>query len=461
MSRYAVNNPNTGITEEEFPTLRKEEIPQVIDTAWQAYEEWRRTPIAERRRLMFRFGELCEENATELARIAGQEMGKPLADGKTEVANVAAHARWFGENAKSLLAPTQLAVSDGVQTYVRHDPLGVLLGIMPWNFPYSQIARFALPQIMVGNTILMKQAGICPRSSARFAELLREAGFPAGVYQNIYLDTADTETVLADFRVKGVSLTGSEAAGSAVASLAGKHLKRSLMELGGNDPMVVLDAADVAAVAEKAVRLRTFNAGQVCTSNKRIIVLANIYDEFLAAAKEAIAKIRVGAFDEDIDMGPLSSIGARDEVVQRVAQAVAEGATLHYGGVALDRPGAYMLPALLTDVPEEQDISCNELFGPVVVIYRARDEEDALRLANATKYGLQSSVWSEDIDRAERFAAQINAGMTIINNHRESGPEWPFGGINNSGYGREEAVWGLHAFTNEHAIRVHKTAQVN
>ncbi|WP_058120621.1 aldehyde dehydrogenase family protein [Actinobaculum massiliense] len=455
MSTYAVKNPNTGETEEIFETLARQEIPNVIGKAWDAYESWRQTPLEERAKVLEAFGDLLEENADELAHISGREMGKPLKDGRAEIATVVAHARWFARHSAQHLAPTELDVSDGVKTYVRHDPIGVLLGIMPWNFPYSQIARFALPQLMVGNAILMKQAGICPVSSAKFAELLQRAGLPEGVYQNIYLDTEDTEEVLQDFRVKGFSLTGSEAAGASVAAIAGKHLKRSLLELGGNDPMMVLDSSDVAKVAREAVRVRTFNAGQVCTSNKRIIVMDDIYDEFVAAAKEAIAQVRVGAFDEDIDMGPLSSIEARDEVLARVERAVDDGATLHFGGKKLDRPGAYMSPALLTDVPEDQDIAVNELFGPVVVIYRAKDEDDALRLANSTEYGLQSSVWSEDLEKAEAFAARVVAGMTIVNLHRESGPEWPFGGVNRSGYGREEERWGLLAFTNEHAIRVH------
>ncbi|MDY5131502.1 aldehyde dehydrogenase family protein [Actinotignum timonense] len=354
------------------------------------------------------------------------------------------------------MEPTTLDAGDGIPTYVLHQPLGVLLGIMPWNFPYSQIARFVLPQLMVGNTILMKQAEICPRSSAAFEALLREAGLPDGVYQNIYLDIADTEKVLADPRVKGVSLTGSERAGSSVAQLAGKYTKRSLLELGGNDAMVVLGASDITAVARAAVRTRVFNAGQVCTSNKRIIVLDSVFEEFLAAARAEIASIVVGPYDDPAtDMGPLSSIAARDEVVRRVASAVAAGAHRHYGGHKIDRPGAFMTPALLTDIPADHDIARNELFGPVVALYRAADEEAALKLANSTAYGLQSSVWSQDLEKAQRFAARLAAGMTIINKHRESAPTWPFGGINRSGYGREEGAWGLRAFTNEHAVRVH------
>lgn len=412
--------------------------------------------MAERSAVLERFADLVEAEADRLARIIGREMGKPLSDGRAETGTLAKHARWFARNSSDVLADTVIDASDGVRTYVKHDPLGVLLGIMPWNFPYNQIARFALPQLMVGNAILMKQASICPVSSAEFQNLLECAGLPEGVYTNIYLDSSDVEAVLTDFRVKGFSITGSESAGASVAAIAGANMKRSVLELGGNDPMVILDAADVPAMAEKAVRLRLFNAGQVCTSPKRIIVDSAIYDEFMEAAKAVIATIKVGPFDaEGTDMGPVSSIEARDEVVERVAQAVRDGAILHYGGAAIDRPGAYMEPALLTDVGLDQDISCDELFGPVVVVYQAADEADALRIANATEYGLQSSVWSQDVEKAERFAHKINAGMTLVNAHRESSPEWPFGGINRSGYGREESAWGLTLFTNEHAFRIH------
>lgn len=457
MSNYEVHNPNTGEVQERFESLKRDEIPAVIDRSHEAFLRWSQTPISERSGVLERFADLVDAEADRLARIIGREMGKPLKDGLAETGTLAAHARWFAKNSADILADTPIDTSDGVTTYVKHDPLGVLLGIMPWNFPYNQIARFVLPQLMVGNAIIMKQASICPVSSAEFASLLSRAGLPEGVYTNAYLDSADVDAVLTDFRVKGFSITGSEAAGSSVASIAGANMKRSVLELGGNDPMVILDAPDVEAMAEKAVRLRLFNAGQVCTSPKRIIVDASIYDEFVEAAKAAIARVTVGPFDApDTDMGPLSSIEARDEVVERVHKAVKDGATLHFGGHAIDRPGAYMAPALLTDVSLDQDISCTELFGPVVVVYKAQDEADALRIANATEYGLQSSVWSSDVAKAERFAHKIHAGMTLVNAHRESSPEWPFGGINRSGYGREESRWALTAFTNEHAFRIHE-----
>ncbi|MFT0846569.1 aldehyde dehydrogenase family protein [Actinomycetaceae bacterium L2_0104] len=459
MTTYAVHNPNTGEVQEQFETLTKDQIPGVISQAHEGFREWSGTPMERRGEVLRNFADIAESEADRLAGIVGREMGKPLKDGRSEISSLVKHARWFADHSAAFLEPTRIDTSDDVKTYVTHDPLGVLLGIMPWNFPFNQIARFALPQLMVGNAILMKQASICPVSSAEFQSLLERAGLPSGAYTNIYLDTEDVEEVLSDFRVKGFSLTGSEKSGASAAAIAGKYMKRSVLELGGNDPMIVLDAADVVAMAEKAVELRLFNSGQVCTSPKRIIVHSDIYEEFVAAAKDAISRVKVGPYDEDgVDMGPLSSISARDEVVERVARAVDDGATLHFGGGKIDRPGAYMTPALLTDVGLDQDISCSELFGPVVVVYRAESDDDALRIANSSEQGLQSSVWSQDIERAERLARQVQTGMTLVNAHRESSPEWPFGGINRSGYGREESEWGLKLFTNEHAFRIHESA---
>jgi succinate-semialdehyde dehydrogenase/glutarate-semialdehyde dehydrogenase len=302
----------------------------------------------------------------------------------------------------------------------------------------------------------MKQASICPVSSQLFEELLERAGLPSGVYQNIYLNSSDAEEVLKDPRVKGVSLTGSEAAGASVAQLAAKYMKKSVLELGGNDPFVVLDSSDVPGLAKQAVQLRLSNSGQVCTSPKRFIVVDELYDDFVAETVKAVEATKVSDFDDpEVGMGPLSSEGARDECVQRLRQAVDDGATLHTGGQALQRPGWFMAPAVLTDVDPDSDLGREEFFGPAVIVYRAKDEEDALRQANDTDYGLMSSVWTDDLEKGRRFAERVEAGMTLVNSHMDSSPEFPFGGINRSGYGRENAQWALQQFTNEHLIRVH------
>lgn len=456
MSTYAVTNPNTGQVEETFDSLTPDQIPGILDTAHQGFLTWRDTPITERAAILTAAADIFESRTEELAAVIGREMGKPQKQAETEVAKVAATARWYAKNGPDHLEPTPLPDAEGAdETYVRHDPLGVLLGIMPWNFPYNQIARFTLPNLIVGNAVLMKQAAICPRSSQLFQEILEEAGLPRGVYTNLYLNTEDTELIIQDFRVKGISLTGSEKAGASVAGLAAKHLKRSVLELGGNDPAVVLDTDDVGELAQKLVKLRTTNAGQVCTSPKRLIVLDEIYDEFVQTAKSAVDAVKVGpADDPDTDMGPLASEGARDEVVQRIQQAAKDGATVHTGGEKLDRDGWFMSPALITDIDPDSDLGCNELFGPAVMVYRAKDEDQALKLANGTQYGLMASVWTTDSEKGRAFAEKINAGMTFVNTHMDSSPQFPFGGINNSGYGRENAQWALREFTNERLVRL-------
>lgn len=457
MSTFAVTNPNTGEVEETFDSLTEEQLKDVVDRADAAYQDWSQRSYGERGEILNRFADLFEARQEELAEIVGHEMGKPKPQTIAEVKKVAATARWYAEHAEEFLSPTELHPSDGVSTVVKHDPLGVLLSIMPWNFPYNQLARFALPNLMVGNAIIMKQAAICPKSSQALADLLVEAGLPEGVYTNVHMDSSDAKVVLGDPRVKGFSLTGSEKAGAAVAGIAAKHLKRSVLELGGNDPLIVLDTDDVEALAKKAVSLRLANAGQVCTSPKRFIVLKDIYDEFVAAAKKAVEATVVGDYDaEDTDMGPLSSESARDELVESVQQAVKDGATLHCGGEKLDRPGWFMSPALITDAPLDSDMGCREMFGPIVNIFKAEDEEDAIRIANDTPYGLMGSVWSKDVERARRVGERVQVGMLQINAHMESGPEFPFGGINLSGYGREGAQWALREFTNEKTFRVHE-----
>ncbi|MCS4593942.1 aldehyde dehydrogenase family protein [Brevibacterium sediminis] len=456
MSKFAVTNANTGEVEEEFASVPKEEIPSYIDRAHEAHLAWKETPLHERAAILRKFADLVDENADEMTDIIGREMGKIKKQGLGEVDKVARTARWMADNAATHLSTTHLAAAGAASSYVEHQPLGVLLGIMPWNFPYNQIARFVLPNLMVGNTIIMKQASICPKSSQYFENLLTEAGLPRGVYQNIYLDSSHAEEVLKDFRVKGFSLTGSEGAGASVAAIAAKYYKRAVLELGGNDPAVVLDSKDVASVAQKLVGIRLANAGQVCTSPKRMIVVDELYDEFVAEAVKAAEAMKISDFDDpEVGMGPVSSEGARDEIIEMIEKAVADGATLHTGGKKLDRPGWFMSPAVLTDIDPHSDLGCNELFGPAVMIYRAKDEEDALRLANDSEYGLMSSVWTDDLEKGQEFGKKINAGMTLINSHMESGPEYPFGGINRSGYGRENAQWAFQAFTNEHLIRVH------
>lgn len=454
MSTYALTNANTGEVEQTFESLAAEEIPGVIDTAHAAFMQWRHKTVAERADLLARAADIFVQRKGELAEIIGREMGKPAGEAGMEIDLVVSIFKWYATEGSAFLEDSPLEAQGAPVNFVRHDPLGVLLGVMPWNFPYYQLARFAAPNLLVGNTILMKQASICPVSSAAFEDVLLQAGFPLGVYQNLYLNSGDVEKVLEDFRVKGVSLTGSERAGASVAAAAAKNLKKSVMELGGNDPAIVLEDVNVERVARTLAALRFANAGQICASPKRVIVVEDIYDKFVEVAKAATEAIKVGdASDPATQMGPLSSEGARDEAVERIAQAVADGATLHTGGQKLDRPGWFMSPALLTDVAFDADLSCNELFGPALVVFKVKDEAAAVKLANASEYGLQASVWTGDMDRGLALADKIEAGMVLVNQHVVTQADLPFGGINKSGYGRELTQWGLLEFTNEKLIR--------
>ena len=384
-------------------------------------------------------------------------MGKPLKAAIGEIKLVAKIYRWYAENGSELLENESVPLHGADKSFVEYRSIGALLGIMPWNFPYYQVARFAAPNLLLGNTILLKHAQICPESNLACEQILKDAGLVEHAYQALFVDTDDIESVIADKRIKGVSLTGSERAGTAVAAQAAKHIKKSVLELGGNDPMVVLDTDDVAGVAKAAVRNRLSNSGQVCTSNKRIIVLESLYDEFVKHAVEFTKNTKVGTYDDpENHMGPLSSVGARDEVVERIQKAVKDGATLHCGGEKLDRDGAFMSPAVLTDIPEGSDLACNELFGPAVMIYKAKDDAHAIEIANDTDFGLSASVWGADVERATKVADQLDAGMIAVNEFSSTQPDLPFGGIKRSGYGRELGKWGLFEFANVCLRRISK-----
>ncbi|MBV7435396.1 NAD-dependent succinate-semialdehyde dehydrogenase [Cardiobacteriaceae bacterium TAE3-ERU3] len=449
MSTYQVKNPNTGEKGEVYPSLNSAEIERAIEQAEAAYVELNKQSIAERAAVLKKAGDLYDERAEELAHIIGREMGKPLKAAIGEIKLVADIYRWYAEKGPELLENESLPLHGADKSFVEYRPIGALLGIMPWNYPYYQVARFAAPNLLLGNTILLKHAQICPESSMACEQILTDAGLLQHAFQSVFVEVEDVESIIADKRIKGVSLTGSERAGTAVAAQAAKHIKKSVLELGGNDPMVVLDTDDVAGVAKAAVRNRLSNSGQVCTSNKRIIVLESLYDEFVKHAVEFTKNTKVGTYDDpETKMGPLSSVGARDEVVERIQKAVKDGATLHCGGEKLDRAGAFMSPAVLTDIPEGSDLACNELFGPAVMIYKAKDDAHAIEIANDTDFGLSASVWGADVARATKVADQLNAGMIAVNEFSSTQPDLPFGGIKRSGYGRELGKWGLFEFAN-------------
>ncbi|WP_293822684.1 NAD-dependent succinate-semialdehyde dehydrogenase [uncultured Corynebacterium sp.] len=453
---FAIENPSTGKSEDKFERIDDVQRDDILDRSTAAYDAWRGTRIEERAAVLSRAADLYEERIDELADHIGREMGKLTRWAKAEVQIVADIYRYYAEHAHELLADEYLPAQNADKTVVRKEPIGPLLGIMPWNFPYYQVARFAAPNLLLGNTIVLKHASICPLSSQACQDILEEAGLPKDVYINIYASGSQMDAFVADKRIKGVSLTGSEAAGAAVAKTAGENYKKSVLELGGNDPFLVIDDENLEWVLDQFNLIRMYNTGQACNAPKRLIVLEDFYDRTVEYLEKKIGDMKVGTYDdENADIGPLSSIGARDEIVERLEKAAANGdAKIRVGGKKIDREGAYMEPALLTDVDPSADVGCNEIFGPVAIVYKAKDVEEAIEIANNSEYGLSSSVWGTDLDAAFEVANQLNDGMTFVNEASVTAAGLPFGGVNRSGYGRELARWGVGEFVNEHLYRV-------
>jgi succinate-semialdehyde dehydrogenase/glutarate-semialdehyde dehydrogenase len=440
---YAVLDPRTGETVSTFPVATDEEISQAVAAAAEAHRSWGRTSPAQRAAVVRRVGELHVERADELARIIEREMGKPHEEGVGEVEYAASIYQYYADNAEAFLADEPIEVTSGPGTaLVRRASVGTVLGIMPWNFPYYQVARFAGPNLVTGNTVLLKHAPQCPESAAAIQQIFRDAGAPEGVYVNIYASNEQIETIIAEPSVRGVSLTGSERAGQAVAAIAGRHLKKVVLELGGSDPFIVLSTDDVGATAEAAVAARMENTGQACNAAKRIIVLDALYDDFVGAFQEKLLAAGPPA--------PLSSPRAAEHLADQVERAVAQGAQLATAG---ERDGAWFPAGVLTDVRPDNEVYSQELFGPVAQVYRVRDEAEAVELANDTPYGLGSYVFTTDPEQALRVADALDTGMVFINGVGAEGPELPFGGTKRSGFGRELGRLGMDEFVNKKLIR--------
>ncbi|MFJ6113099.1 aldehyde dehydrogenase family protein [Agrococcus sediminis] len=453
MSEYRVTDPYTGQVVKEFPTATDEEIRAAIERADAAYEPWRTTPMAERAAILGRAADAFASRSRELAEIIRTEMGKPLGQGIAEAEFSGEIVQYYVDNAEAFLADEVLEVRSGVDARIRKSAQGVILGIMPWNFPYYQVARFAFPNLMLGNTVLLKHAPQCPWSATAIAEILAEAGLPAGAYENIFATNEQiADIVIPDPRVRGVSLTGSERAGAAVAEVAGRHLKKVVLELGGSDPFVVLSADDMDAVVQAAVDTRLENSGQSCNASKRFIVLDELYDDFASRLGAAIAAVPVGEpGDEDALVGPLSSQAAAERLRQQTASAVAEGAEVLAG--SLDDGGdARVAPALLGGVTEQMQAYREELFGPVGTVYRAKDVDDAVRIANGTPFGLGARVWCTDPELALAVADRLDAGMVSINGAGSEDVDMPFGGTKRSGFGRELGPHGMEEFMNKKLV---------
>jgi succinate-semialdehyde dehydrogenase / glutarate-semialdehyde dehydrogenase len=452
---YAVTDPSTGTVLETFPTATDGEVLAAVAAAHEAFLHWRTVPVAERARRVKRAGELFAERADELAAIITREMGKRLAEARGELGIVAAIFDYYGTEGSAMLADIEFTPRSGGRALIQKRPVGALLGIMPWNYPLYQVARFAAPNLVLGNTVLIKHAPSCPASARAIAEVLDEAGLPAGTYMNLYAATSQTELIISDDRIQGVSLTGSERAGAAVAEIAGRHLKKVVLELGGSDPLIVLDSDDVAATAKAAFKSRLSNTGQACNSPKRMIVMDAVYDEFVREISALARSLVPGdPADPATTIAPMSSAAAADEIVQQIADAVEHGASLHTGGERLEGPGAFVSPAVLTDVTPDMRVFHEELFGPAIVVYRVRSENDAVALANNSAYGLGASVFSADEERAVALADRLECGMVFINQAPDSEPDLPFGGIKKSGFGRELGPWGMDEFANLKLVRI-------
>jgi succinate-semialdehyde dehydrogenase / glutarate-semialdehyde dehydrogenase len=454
MSMYAVVDPATGETVKEYPTITDDELRDAIARADGAHREWSQTStVADRAALVRRVGELHTERRKELAEIIAAEMGKPIGQARGEIAFCASIYEFYADNAEALMAdePIELMGGEG-SAVVRRSSLGVLLGIMPWNFPYYQVARFAGPNLIIGNTILLKHAPQCPQSAEAMQQMFDDAGFPDGAYVNIYATNEQIEWVIADPRVRGVSVTGSERAGAAVAEIAGRNLKKVVLELGGSDPFIVLGTDNLDETVEAAVEARLDNAGQSCNAAKRMIVIDELYEPFLEKFTSALTARKSGdPRERETDVGPLSSQLAADRLEDQVQRAVAQGATVVAGG---KRNGNFFEPTVLTDITPENDIYREELFGPVAQVYRVRSEEEAVALANDTPFGLGSYVMTTDPEQAARVADQIDAGMVYVNIVGADSAELPFGGTKRSGFGRELGRYGADEFVNKKLIRV-------
>ena len=451
---YTVTNPATGELIEEIENASDEEVRTAIDRVHSAYPAWRARSVAERAKIVSRAAELFAERSDELAGIMTLEMGKRINEGRGEVGIVVDIFNYYADNAALLLADEPMTVTTGDAVIVKQ-PIGALLGVMPWNFPCYQVARFVAPNLVLGNTILLKHASICPRSAQAIADILHDAGVPEDVYVNTFASSRQIPAVLADPRIMGVSLTGSEPAGISVATEAGKHLKKTVLELGGSDPLIVLDTDDLDETVKQTATARMRNCGQSCNAPKRMIVLSELYDDYVDKLTKHIADyFQPGdPADPATKLPPLASTAAADEVAGQVRKAVEQGATLRTGGNRIG-PGAYLEATVLTDVTREMDAYYEEIFGPVVVVFRATDEEHAIELANDSPFGLGASVWGTDPARLRRVAERIEAGMVYFNRAGGSSADLPFGGIKRSGIGRELGPAGIEEFMNKKAIRL-------
>lgn len=451
---YQSINPYDGKILKTFEELTDSQLETALETAQTCFETWRHTTFAERSAVLARAAAILRARAEDFARPITLEMGKLIKESRGEVALSADILDYYAENAERFLAPQQLSPASGEAT-IESSPLGVIFGVEPWNFPYYQLARFVAPNLMAGNVVLVKHASNVPQCATAFADLFIDAGAPVGAYTNLLISKAQVAHVIADPRVKGVALTGSEAAGAIVAGQAGQAMKKSTMELGGSDAFIVLEDADLDATVRWALWGRINNAGQCCVAAKRFVVVEEVADRFLAKFTTAMGELKTGdPLDKATTLAPLSSNEALDKLVDQVDQAVAKGARVVLGGKRVGGSGAFMQPTILTDITPGNPAYAEEFFGPVALFFRVPDEDAAVALANDSSFGLGGSVFTKDIARGKRVASRVDTGMVFINHPTWTAADLPFGGIKHSGYGRELSSLGIQEFVNKKLIRI-------
>lgn len=449
-------NPYTNQVVKSFESLTETQLEQKIALAYKVYDSWKTTPIAERAKYLLKVSELMLERKHKLAKIITLEMGKAIAQSEGEIEMCASVYVYYANNSATFLKDKELK-DDGGTAFIRYTPKGIILGVEPWNYPFNQVGRLSAPNLMAGNTVVIKHASNVPQCAQMIEDLFLEAGLPEGVYTNLFLESKRIAKLTEDPRIVAMSLTGSEKAGASLAEHAGKNLKKSILELGGSDPFIVLDDADMDLVLKEIMIGRFGNMGQACTSSKRIIIDESLAADFTKRLKDELSQLRAGdPMDPATSISPMSSQDAADHLADQVSDTVNAGATVVLGGKKMNRVGAFFEPTILTDVTPKMRAYHEELFGPVAVIYRVKNQEEAIKLANDSTFGLGGSVFSKDIDRAIDVASQIDTGMVFINEHAASKPDLPFGGTKRSGYGTELSPSAVTEFVNEKLIRIKK-----
>ncbi|HKV37304.1 MAG TPA: NAD-dependent succinate-semialdehyde dehydrogenase [Pyrinomonadaceae bacterium] len=441
-------NPTTGELLQSFDELTAQQLEQKLKLAASTFQTYRHTTFSDRTRSMTRAAEILENEKQEFGRLMTLEMGKPLKAAVSEAEKCALVCRYYAENAERHLGDLMVE-TNAKQSYVRFQPLGPVLAVMPWNFPFWQVFRFAAPALMAGNVGLLKHASNVPQCALAIEDIFRRAGFPEGAFQTLLIGSDKVEGILKDPRVVAATLTGSEPAGASVASIAGKQIKKTVLELGGSDPFIVMPSANLNEAVKTAVKARTINNGQSCIAAKRFIVATEIYDDFERGFVDEMKALRIGdPFESETDIGPLATPQIVNDLEEQVKKAVAEGAKVLTGGKRINRPGNFYEPTVLVNIDPSTPVSCEEIFGPVAMLFRAKDIDEAIRLANATPFGLGSAAWTNDAAEQQRFINELEAGSVFINSMVASDPRLPFGGVKHSGYGRELAEFGIREFLN-------------